>query len=69
MVDGVHGLKGHAARLVGVEQNNLIDHVTILHLHVEAYPVQAIVHMKKNAINFVVVVRLLYVIGCSGYTV
>ena len=58
MVDGVHGLKDHVPRLVAVEQNNLLDYVTILLLHVEAYPVQAIVHMKKNAINFVVEVRL-----------
>ena len=60
MVDGIHGPKDHAARLVVVEQNNLLDHVAILLLPVEVYPVQAIVHMKKNAINFVVVVRLYY---------
>ena len=36
----------------------MLGHVTVPHLHVEAYPVKAIVPMKKHAINFVVVVRL-----------
>ena len=60
MVDGVHGLKDHVVKLVGMEQNNLLDHVIIPLLHVEAYHVQAILLMKKNVINFVVAVRLLH---------
>ena len=60
MVDGVHGLKGHVVRHVVVELKNILDPVTIPHLHVEAYPVKVLVPMKKNAINFVVVVRLLH---------
>ena len=58
MVDGVHGLKDHVPRLVVVESSNLLDHVTVLLFHVEAYPVQAIVLMKKHVMNFVAVVRL-----------
>ena len=57
MVDGVHGMKDHVVRHVVMEQENILDYVTIPLLHVEAYPVQAIVHMKKHATKAVVLVR------------
>ena len=59
MVDGVHGLKERVVRHVVVEYENILDPVTIPHLHVKACPVEAIVLMKKHAMNFVVVVRIL----------
>ena len=50
---GVHGLKEHVVRLVAVEYEAISDHVIIPLLHVEAHPAEAIVSMKKHAINFV----------------
>ena len=38
----------------------IAEYVTIPYLHVEAYPVEALVPVKNPAIELVVVVRLLY---------
>ena len=58
MVDGVHGDKVHAARLVVVELYNLPEHVAIPHHHVEDYLVEELVSLRRHAMNFVVTVRI-----------
>ena len=58
MVDGVRGLKGRVVRHVVVEYKNILEHVTILHLHVVACHAEAIVLVKNHAMHFVVVVRI-----------
>ena len=59
MVGGAHGVRDHVVRLAVMESNMLLGLVTIPHHHVEAHPVQAIVLVKRHAMKFVVMVRIL----------
>ena len=56
MVDGVHGYMDHAVKHVVVEQEMLLDSVTILNLHVEEMTAMVVAITLKNAM-FVVLVR------------
>ena len=57
MVDGVHGYMNHAVKHVVVEQEMLLDSVTILILHVEGVTAMVVAITLKNAIMFAVLVR------------
>ena len=57
MVDGVHGFMDHVVRVVVVEHDNLLEHVTILHLPVEGMNAQGQIVVKFHATPIAVVVR------------
>ena len=57
MGDGVYGLRGHVAGLVVVELEDILDHVTIPHVHVEANIVEEVVSLMDDVIIIVVLVR------------
>jgi len=54
MVDGVHGLVGHVVPFV---LEDVLDHVTIPHVHAEAKIVQEEVSLMNDVTIFVVLVR------------
>ena len=59
MVDGVHGHKDRAVRLVVMEQGILLEHVAIHYHRVEVYHVMAVIHLKKPVLKLVAKVRML----------
>ena len=45
MVDGVHGHKDRAVRLVVMEQGIILEHVAIHYHRVEVYHVMEVIHL------------------------
>ena len=59
MVDGVHGGMGHVVRVVVVEHDNVLEHVTILLVPVEEIIAQGQIVIEFYATPIAVVVRFL----------